>query len=95
MIVGDNVMFASEVAVVGGDHKIDYVIGPIRDSGRDVFKTAIFGDGCWVGHRAIVMHGVTVGPGAVGAAGSIVTKDVEANAIVAGNPARFIRYRKS
>ncbi len=94
MIVGNDVMFASEVAVVGGDHKIDYIDCPIRYSGRDEFKTAEFGDGCWIGHRVIVLHGVKIGEGAVVAAGSVVTKNVESRAIVAGNPAKFIRYRK-
>lgn len=94
MKVGNDVMFASEVAVVGGDHKIDNINTPIRYSGRDEFKTTFFGHGCWVGHRAIVMHGVTIGRGAVVAAGSVVTKDVEENAIVAGNPAKFVRFRK-
>ena len=95
MIIGNDVMFASSVAVVGGDHKIDNITGPIKNSGRDIFKTTIFNDGCWVGHGAIVMHGVTIGAGAVVAAGSVVTKDVEPDSIVAGNPAKFIRYRKN
>ncbi|MFW0776168.1 MAG: acyltransferase [Rickettsiales bacterium] len=95
MCVGNDVMFASNVAVVGGDHKIDNIVVPIRFSGRDVYKTAKFEDGCWIGHGAIILHGVTIGAGAVVAAGSVVTKDVEPNSIVAGNPARFIRYRKS
>ena len=95
IIIGNDVMFASSVAVVGGDHKIDYITGPIRYSGRDDLKTTFFNDGCWVGHGAIVLHGITVGAGAVIAAGSVVTKDVEPNSIVAGNPAKFIRYRKN
>jgi acetyltransferase-like isoleucine patch superfamily enzyme len=95
MIVGDDVMFASQVAVVGGDHKIDHVDGPIRYSGRDELKAAVFGNGCWIGHGAIILHGISIGEGAVVAAGAVVTKDVEPHAIVAGNPAKFIRYRKS
>ena len=94
MIVGKDVLFASEVAVVGGDHKIDNIDVHINYSGRDVFKTAEFGDGCWLGYGAIVLHGVKIGKGAVVAAGSVVTKNVEPDAIVAGNPAKFIRYRK-
>ena len=91
---GDDVMFASTVAVVGGDHRIDYIEGPIRDSGREDFKTATFGDGCWVGHGAIILHGVNVGAGAVVAAGAVVTKNVEPFSVVAGNPAKLVRYRK-
>jgi acetyltransferase-like isoleucine patch superfamily enzyme len=94
MRVGDDVMFASDVAVVGGDHKIDYIDVPIRYSGRDTFKTAEFDDGCWIGHGAIILHGVKIGKGAVVAAGSVVTKDVMPESIVAGNPAKLIRYRK-
>ncbi|AZO48219.1 MAG: CatB-related O-acetyltransferase [Mesorhizobium sp.] len=51
------------------------------------------GNDVWVGRRAIVMPGVRIGDGAVVGAGAIVTKDVAPYAIVAGNPARLIRYR--
>lgn len=90
----NNVMIASQVAIVGGDHKIDNVDGPIRFSGRDELKLTTFKDDCWIGHGAIILHGVTIGEGSVVAAGSVVTKDVLPNTIVAGNPAKFIRNRK-
>ena len=47
--------------------------------------------GVWIGCRSIILKGVTIGEGAVVAAGSVVTKDVEARTLVAGNPARFVR----
>lgn len=53
----------------------------------------IIQDHAWIGSRAIILKGVTIGRGAVVAAGSVVTKDVEPFAIVGGNPARFIRER--
>ena len=49
------------------------------------------GDDAWIGAGAIILKGITIGPAAVVAAGSVVTCDVPANAVVAGNPARVIR----
>ncbi len=54
-------------------------------------KPVIIGEKVWIGCRAIILKGVTIGEGAVVAAGSVVTKDVESHSLVAGNPARFIR----
>jgi acetyltransferase-like isoleucine patch superfamily enzyme len=51
-------------------------------------------DKAWIGFNCIVLKGVTVGKGAVVAAGSVVTKDVPDFAVVAGNPAAIIKYTK-
>lgn len=51
------------------------------------------GDDVWIGENAIVCSGVTIGQGAIVAAGAIVTKDIEPYAIVGGNPAKVIKYR--
>ena len=51
------------------------------------------GHDVWIGHGAIVLPGVAIGTGAVVGAGAIVTRNVEPYAIVAGNPARFVRWR--
>ncbi len=51
------------------------------------------GDDVWLGHNALVMSGVTISQGAVIAAGSVVSRDVPPYAIVAGNPARIVKYR--
>jgi 2,3,4,5-tetrahydropyridine-2-carboxylate N-succinyltransferase len=53
----------------------------------------IIEDDVLVGANAVVLEGVRVGKGAVVAAGAVVTKDVEANAVVAGTPAKFLKYK--
>jgi len=50
-------------------------------------------DHVWIGARAIICPGVTIGEGAVVAAGAVVTQDVEPYTIVGGNPARYIKDR--
>ena len=52
------------------------------------------GDYVWIGARAIILPGVTIGEGAVIAAGAVVTKDVEPWTVVGGNPAKFIKKRE-
>ena len=49
------------------------------------------GENVWIGCRALILKGVTIGDGAVVAAGAVVTKDVPANCVVAGNPAKIIK----
>ena len=50
-------------------------------------------DDVWIGANAIILSGIRIGQGAVVAAGSVVTKDVEPYSIVAGNPAKIMKYR--
>lgn len=51
------------------------------------------GNDCWIGQRAILIGGITIGDGAVVMAGAVVTKDVPPYAIVGGVPARIVKYR--
>ena len=55
----------------------------------------VIGDDVWVGSGAQILQGITIGSGAVVAAGSVVTRDVGARTLVAGNPARVIRTEVS
>lgn len=91
--LGRYVMFAPEVAVVGGDHRVDRPGVPTIFAGRPTPQSTVVDDDCWVGYRAILIAGVHVGRGAVVAAGAVVTRDVAPFTVVAGVPARVVRMR--
>lgn len=57
-------------------------------------KPIVIGDNAWIGANVIILTGVTVGENAIIGAGSVVTKDVPANTVVAGNPARVLKKLK-
>jgi maltose O-acetyltransferase len=57
-------------------------------------KSVIIHDDVWVGANCIILPGISLAKGCVIAAGSVVTKDVEENSIVAGNPAKFLKFKK-
>lgn len=57
-------------------------------------QSAVIGKHVWIGVGATILPGVTIGDGAVVVAASVVTRDVAAYAIVAGNPARFVKNRE-
>lgn len=92
--IGNDVMLASYVSFIGGDHNIDNVKVKMNSSGRAKFKTTIIKDNVWIGHGSIIMHGITIGTGSVVAAGSVVTKDIPPYSIYGGNPAKLIKKRK-
>ena len=96
--IGSKVMFGPEVTIRGGNHTTSYIgrfMVDVRDHEKrpEDDKGVIIGDDVWVGTRAIILHGVTIGRGAIVAAGAVVTKSVAPYAIVGGNPARIIRFR--
>lgn len=93
IISGNKVLIASNVSFVGGDHRINIVGKPIFDSGREELRTVVISSDTWIGHGAIILHGVCIGKGSVVAAGAVVTKDVPPYMIVGGNPARIIKKR--
>lgn len=91
--LGKYAMLAPEVAIVGRDHRIDKCGTPMIFSGRPIVPLTTIGDDAWIGMRAVIMAGVTVGRGAIIAAGAVVTADVPAYEIHGGVPARKIGER--
>lgn len=100
LLIGDYVCIAAEVVILlGGNHthRIDWLsLYPFMETIKESYQPrgdTRLGDGCWIGMRAMIMPGVTIGEGAVVAAGSIVTRDVAPYTLVGGNPAKPIRLR--
>ena len=91
--LGDYSMIANDVKILGGDHTFNIPGLPIIFCDRGVIKKTIIGKDVWIGANSIIMTGVKIGNGAIIAAGSIVTKDVEPYHIVGGIPARKIKMR--
>lgn len=91
--IGRYTMVAPKVQIIGSDHNYNIVGKPITFSGRPPLKRTKIGRDVWIGSNSIVNTGVSVGDGAIIAAGSIVTKDVLPFVIVGGVPAKIIKRR--
>lgn len=84
--LGADCLIGTHVSIIDNDFH-----GITDRQERPAPKPVIVGDNVWIGNRAIVLPGVTIGDGAVVGAGSVVTRDVPARTVVAGNPARVVR----
>lgn len=80
VLVGHNVIIATLNHGFKPENRADLIPAPVR-----------IGNKAWIGSGSIILPGITIGENAVVAAGSVVAKDVPANTVVAGNPARILR----
>jgi acetyltransferase-like isoleucine patch superfamily enzyme len=92
IVIGDRTLIGYETCIFSSNHSIPPKGENIFGAGH-VKKPVEIGNDVWIGARSIILPGVTIGNGAVVAAGSVVTKDVQENTIVAGVPAKVIRKR--
>lgn len=88
IIIGDGVGIAPNVRFHSAGHDPDHA--EFLDNGADI----VVEDGVWIGASAIILQGVRIGRGAVIAAGSVVTRDIPADCIAGGTPARVLRQRR-
>lgn len=86
-VIGSNCSISRSVVILSMGHEVDCSNFKLK-GGMVVIK-----DNVWIGYGAIILPGVTIGKNAVVGAGSVVTKSIEENAVVVGNPARKIRER--
>jgi maltose O-acetyltransferase len=86
IIIGSNCDIGPSVEFITGGH----IIGTAsRRAGTGTAKPIVINDGCWIGASSRILGGVNIGAGSVVAAGSVVTRDVPADVLVAGIPAVF------
>jgi acetyltransferase-like isoleucine patch superfamily enzyme len=91
--INKGTIFAPEVFVYSRSHNFNNNLQALPfDNVMEVSPVNI-GEYVWVGTRAIILPGVTIGDGAVVAAGAVVTKNIPSCAVVAGNPAKVIKFR--
>lgn len=77
--IGNNVWILREAMILS------------HDACRGIIADTVIGDNCIIGVRSIVLPGLTIGPNSIVGGGSVVTKNVPSNTIVAGNPAKVIK----
>jgi maltose O-acetyltransferase len=88
VVIGSRTMFGPNVQVYTATHPIDHME---RSSGKEYAKPIVIGEDVWIGGSAVICPGVTIGNRSIIGAGSVVTKDIPADVIAAGNPCKVIR----
>jgi maltose O-acetyltransferase len=93
VVIGNDVMMGPGVLIYTSNHGMEPGI-PMRRQPLQCAPVCV-GNDVWIGARCILLPGITIGDGAVLAAGAVVTSDVPANAVVGGVPAKVLKYRMS
>ncbi len=96
--IGNDVMLGPEVTIRGGNHRHDIVGIPMRRVTDEMKRPeddlgVVIEDDVWIGARAIILHGVTIGRGSVIGAGAVVTRSIPPYSIAAGVPAKVVGVR--
>lgn len=86
--IGAHSLIGPDVKIYTPHHPFDYVA---RREEKEYAYPVTIGEDCWIGGGTVICPGVTIGSRSVVGAGSVVTKDVPPDTLVAGNPARIIR----
>lgn len=91
--IGNNVSIAHGVTIMSEEHNYKEKDIPIKEQGKS-YASVTIEDNVWIGAKAIILSGVTVGTGSIVGAGAVVTKDIPCNVIVGGVPAKVIKMRE-
>ena len=93
--IGDDVMMGPDVVVMSNSHEVSRLDLPMIAQGAAPRRPVRIGNDVWIGTRAIILPGVHIDDGAIIAAGSVVTRSVPKYAVVAGVPARVVKFRNA
>lgn len=91
IVIGDNCLLAPGVHIYAATHPVDAKYRQDNDEYYELAFPVKIGNNVWIGGKAIICPGVTIGDNVVVAAGAVVVKDVPSNVVVGGNPAKIIR----
>ena len=91
VIVGNNVLIASDVGVFSENHGMDPLIDDSYMHQSLICEDVYIGEGCWIGESVKILPGVKIGERSIIGAGSVVTRAIPAYCIAAGNPARVVK----
>lgn len=90
--IGNDVSIAHGTTIMTSSHNYSKDTIPIKDQGMS-YKKVVIEDNVWIGAKVIILYGLLIKQGTIIAANSTVTKDVISNVIVAGSPAKILKYR--
>jgi len=93
--IGDNVLMGPDVLILTRNHRFSRLDIPMIEQGMTDPKAVTIGNDVWIGTRAIILPGVSIGDGAIVGAGAVVRESIPPLAIAIGNPAVVVDYRKS
>ncbi len=93
LTIGKHVMMGPDVIIYTRGHHTERTDIPMMEQGDTMAQPVIIEDDVWIGARAIILPGVTIGKGSIVGAAAVVTKDVEPYSVVGGIPAKLIKKR--
>lgn len=93
IVIGNKCLISQNVNIIGSNYTLNREEYIMQQTWDDSKTGVVIEDDVWVGCGSTILPGVKIGKGAIVAAGSIVTKNIESYTIVGGNPAKFLRKR--
>lgn len=92
--LGNDVVMGPDVVMMATSHEFARTDIPINQQGEKTEEPIVIGNDCWIGTRAIILPGVTLGDHCIVAAGAVVTHSFPGNTILGGVPARLLKTRQ-